>query len=253
MQDLRGTAQLKGSGYNLQAPAGPKQNPPAVTAAANKAIEARREALSKALQDSLKKQKDANPEPNVLEHIESIEIRIIDRDTTTRHTNAITTAGAISRLGAKGENSTLPDVYIMVVGAKLSLVGATDKTPVGPNPKDIWNDNPSAREAARVALTSEDVSNVVVTGRVVHQQQGGQTPKISKYGSKSLYTTRYGYVVLLEPALAKRLLDNLAKKGNARSLLQGVTHNKLLATGIREKLRQMLIGEDDANTTEENE
>jgi hypothetical protein len=236
-QDIRGTAGLEGSGYNLT----PGRNdfytqfvPYSVGEAFS---ETSKELESEAYEQLIKegREKGVLTEPGLVHQDEKVILRYVRSGQSHRKTNKIDPDGVSEDTSTTSAEDYLGDLYIAVCGVKVGMVNpGTGLPPAAPNPVKLWNDS----DEARSILSGQTLTDTLkMTGRVVRNSPESVIKLRSKLAGQDLYSIEWKYIVRLEPLLVQKLLLNLAL--DKTTILEGVEWPEA-NDGFREQFIQMV-------------
>jgi hypothetical protein len=238
--DLRGTAGLSGSGYNLKIAGDLGSAPYSVT---QEAISEAREAEDEFYEELVRRFREEGVyrEPGVIHHDEEMSLEHIAGGVNSRKRNFINEDGEVEQFTDENSQDWGTDLFIVVYGVKVALE-VLGKPPAAPNPHVIWNANEEARETT---TTEADTDKKVLTmsSYVIHDKMVSRTKHRSKLGQKDVYTVKWIYIVRLHPAIAEKLITNAnapqAKGKEPVPILQGITWPQA-HDGIKDNLTQLL-------------
>jgi len=237
-QDIRGTALLKGSGYRLRGEgAAPAIAPPSVTISVAAGAEEAEQAWAKQLAE---RQYDTDLEPGVIHFDETVELLFCGEYITIAGSER-NAAGKIVGGDIWGIQVTKGHLYIGVSGVKIAIARPGGKGPKVPNISKIWGTTDKARAKARENVNKPDTATIA--GALEELDVAPMATLKSKLGGKNLYVLKYRYVIVLEHALTKKIINTLDRGSPEDVLLKGVVYEKR-ADGVKEALLDVLIGTD---------
>lgn len=211
VQDLRGTANLRGSAYELEAdPDSLVLNPPsAFTGIAETQSQAEQDALRRYLNN--KETKGSEDEPGLIVHEERVTFDFEQPKRRRIPVRQVNADGSVSDETIMVDVNGAPTLKVYVTGRKLRV----GKPPNIPNPKLLWNDNDDAH--ARADGATEDTINFL-TGYTLVYNIKPKTRLVSKLGGKDVYEVQYYYAILMHPTVVKKLKNLLDEQAPERDL-----------------------------------